>query len=754
MDLKSLLSTKGKDNEKEYFWSLVIEPGWVQAGIWRIEGEKSQIMLSSPPFSWEVDEDLVQAVDNALSSAIQGFPEDLKEPTKTVFGVPSNWVGGGQIKGDHLEKIKILCSELTLTPIGFVVIPEAIAHLTKSEEGTPLNAIVLGVYKESLEITLFRLGNLGGSSQVARSVSIIDDVSEGLARFGEGDTLPYRILIYDGREGELEEVRQALLKVNWEDFGNLKFLHTPKIELVDTQKKVYAVCLAGASELANVTSIEVVKESDEKEEGKELGSFDKFLPAEESSPEELGFVVGKDIAQEKNIASDEATVQSVNIPGEENISEMHENVGPVVEKTKGELLSFTKSPLKFLDSIKTGVLSIGTWLKSTKSQIGMPGQRKSAVKQTFTFGFGFLVLFLLLGFLFWWFYPKAEVSIYVSPQKLEEKFDIKVDTKVDASDTSQKVLKGEILEATVSGDKTKNATGTKTVGDKAKGEVTLYRVGTELKLSSGTILYGPEGLKFSLDKEVTIASGSAGSVGTTKTSVIAEDIGAQYNLAGGTTFGVGNYSSSDLEAKNESSFSGGSSREITAVSSDDQKVLEEDLKEELVQKIKEEFLKKISAEKLILEESLAATPSSRNFSNKVGDEAETLKLSLELEANAVSLNKSELVQLAEEVLKDKIPRGFVLRGEQIEFDFILDGEEKRVYDFEVRVVANLLPEVKSEEIVKKIRGKYPKLAEEYLNQDVAGFVRAEIRIRPILPGKLKTLPHVAKNIEIEVAAER
>src|SRR3989344_4117811 len=103
MDIKSLLPTKGKDEEKEYFWSIVIEPGWVQAGIWRIEGEKSQIMLSGPPFSWELDDDLVQAVDNALSSTIQGFPEDLKEPTKTVFGVPSNWVGGGQIKGDHLE---------------------------------------------------------------------------------------------------------------------------------------------------------------------------------------------------------------------------------------------------------------------------------------------------------------------------------------------------------------------------------------------------------------------------------------------------------------------------------------------------------------------------------------------------------------------------------------------------------------------------------------------------------------------------
>ena len=746
MDLKSLLPSKSKSDEKEYFWSIVIEPGWVQAGIWRIEGEKSQVMLSSPPFSWELDEDLIQAVDNALSAAIQGFPEDLREPTKTVFGVPSNWVEDGQIKGDYLEKIKTLCNELSLTPIGFVVIPEAIAHLTKSEEGTPLNAIVLGSYKESLEITLFKLGNLGGSSQVARSVSVVDDVAEGLARFGVVDALPSRILIYDGREGELEEVRQALLKVSWEDFGNLKFLHTPKIELVDTQQKVYAVCLAGASELANVTGIELMKELEEKKEEVKTGSFEKFSPNEESSAEELGFVVGKDITEEKLEPVQETVSKNLNLPEVEQVDEVHRNIVPVTEKMRDKF--------NFFSGIKIRILGTVTRLKSLKLQKGAPRQAGRGVKQTFVFGFGFLVLLFFLGFIFWWFYPKAVVTIYVSPQKLEEKLGIKVDSRANTSDVSQKVLKGEIMETTVSGDKTKDATGTKTVGDKAKGEVNLYRVGTELKLPSGTILYGPENLKFSLESEVTVASGSAGSVGTTKVSVAAEDIGAQYNLAGGTTFSVGNYSTSDLEARNESSFSGGSSREITAVSSDDQKVLEEDLKEELTSKAKEELLKKISDEDLILEESLTATSSSRNFSNKVGDEAETLKLSIDLEANVISLNKNELIQLAQDALKDKVPQGFVLRGEQIEFEFDLEEEEKGVYDFEVRVSANLLPGVKSEEVVKKIRGKYPNLAEEYLNQEVAGFVRAEIKIRPTLPGKLKTLPHLTKNIEVEVAAER
>ena len=209
-----------------------------------------------------------------------------------------------------------------------------------------------------------------------------------------------------------------------------------------------------------------------------------------------------------------------------------------------------------------------------------------------------------------------------------------------------------------------------------------------------------------------------------------------------------------MEAKNEASFSGGSSREITAVSSEDQKVLEEDLSIELKGNAKKELLGKVSEGHILIEESLAATTSSRTFSNKEGDEAETLKLSLGVEASAVSIQKEEIVKLASEVLKDKVPGGFVLRGDQIDFGFNLEDSDSKVYEFEVRISANLLPEVNTEVIETRIRGRNPDVAEEYLNREVPGFVRAEIKLRPELPTKLKTLPHVAKNIEVEVAAER
>ena len=143
---------------------------------------------------------------------------------------------------------------------------------------------------------------------------------------------------------------------------------------------------------------------------------------------------------------------------------------------------------------------------------------------------------------------------------------------------------------TVEGSKTASTTGIKTVGDKAKGQVTIYRAGTSMSLPSGTIIKGPDSLSFSLDEAVTVASGSAGSPGSTKANVSAASIGASYNLSSGTSFSVGSYSLGDLEAKNESAFSGGSSREVNVVSDDDMEKLEKDLTDEL----KDKTIKKLS----------------------------------------------------------------------------------------------------------------------------------------------------------------
>lgn len=749
MSLKDILSSK-KDEPKEYFWAITIESGWIQAGIWRVLEDKTQVVVISPPTPWELEEEVVSAVDIALSSCIKNFPEDLQEPSKAVFGVIANWVSKGEIKEEYLEKIKKICSELTLKPVGFVVLSEAITHLIKSVEGTPVNAIILGVSKENIEVSVFRLGKLLGTFTVGRSISIVDDVVEGLNRFDQKEPYPSRLIIYDGKEGELEEIRQTLLKADWQDFEKINFLHTPKIEVIASEKKVHAVSLAGASELADVTSVYIEKDEEKVEEKKDIDeevTGEVVTPAEPISPQELGFAIGKDIAEVVK-RKEEAEIAPQVLKKEEVARQ--EIPEPTIKERDFE------TPTSFM---KFKLFSIFGAIKNKLSKLSLDSMRFSAGaaigRKTFIFGVLFFVAILIGAFAFWWFYPKAQLTIYVSPRKLDEKVRITVDTQLESADLTKKVLPGRYLTANVAGERTKSTTGSKTVGEKARGEVTLFRVGPELTIATGTKLMGPNNLGFTLDESVTVASGSASTPGTTKVGVTASDIGAQYNLASQTSFSVGNYSTADIEAKNEAAFSGGSSREISAVSEEDQKVLEKELKDELKDKAHEDLKKDLSEQDIFIEETLAATPSSRTFSNKVGDEATTLKLSLSLDTKAVAVNEGMFSELAQNILKEKVPEGFVLRSDQVDVDFNFEGEVNGRYDLSTAFSANLLPKIDIEEVTKKIVGRYPKVVEEYLKAEIPGFVRAEIIFRkPRFPGKLGTMPRVLKNIEVIISAER
>src|SRR3972149_8871191 len=133
--------------EKEYYWSIIIEEGFLQAAIWTIEEGVVEVISASSVFAWENEESLIEVSDKALSVAVDNFPEDAKEPSKTVFGVPPSWVMDGQIKKEVLDKIRQICAKLSLSPSGFVVLPESVAHWIKIEEGSPLTGVVVGVGK-------------------------------------------------------------------------------------------------------------------------------------------------------------------------------------------------------------------------------------------------------------------------------------------------------------------------------------------------------------------------------------------------------------------------------------------------------------------------------------------------------------------------------------------------------------------------------------------------------------------------------
>ncbi len=690
----------GEKIKRDLYWAIVLEPGWIQAGVWEIKENKVEVISVSPVTPWETDSEIVGASDAALSSAIQLLPEGLGEPSKTVFGVPPSWVNEGQIKEEYLSKIKNICTELSLEPSGFVVLSEAIVHFIKVDEGSPVNAIIARFGKDFLELSVFKLGNLVGTTQVARSVSFFDDVKEGLSRFSLPEGLPSRIVIYDGKEGDLEEIKEALTVSDWENVDKVKFLHTPKIEILPPDKKVTAVSLAGAAEIAGVT---------------ELSKEDQniVMPEKSLSPEELGFVVGEDIASGQP---------------------------PQVEKQR-----ISPQPLK--GKIQTFMSKI-----FEKPVIRLPNIKgKKNLIIVGLVGGAFVALFLL----FWIFYPKAQIKVYVLPKRFEEKIDITVLKDSGATDIANKIVSGKIVLAEVSGEKTKSTTGTKKIGDRAKGSVNIQNgTGSVLKLSEGTLITAANNLKFGLVNSASISAALTPSTpGTYVVEVVAGDIGAEYNLAKNEVFSVKDYSKSEIDAVAVSDFIGGSSRDISAVSLDDATNLLNSLTSELSSNAKKDLISSIATDRFLIEDSLVATTSSKVFSNKVGDEASNLKLSLGLKSSAIVVLKKDLIDLSQNVLSKAAPPGFSLNSDNLGFGFSRIKDLSSAILFNLIVKADFLPKEDISLLIRTVSGKSALTVEERLSQ-IPGFVTAEIDIKPKLPWIFGHLPKLSKNITIEILSEK
>lgn len=709
MELANLLSKFTHQQplqEKEYFWALEIWEGGVKSAIWTVEEGKIQVIVLGSQELWQENvEDLLTAADQSFATASERFVDIGKEPSKVIFGLPTDWLEEEKIIPSRQHMLQTLCEKLALSPLGFVLVIDALNHHLKDVEGVPPSGILVNPQKKQVLVAVLEIGKVKGVEQVKRSEDLTADVYEGLSRFGELKTLPSRILLFNGED--MEAARQILIDFSWT--SKLPFLHFPKIEILPQDFDVNALCLAGGSEVAKSLGFEVMET--QKDQTAEVES-------------DFGFVRGEDI-QKKMPEPITEPAQT-----EEIIEEISE-----VEKPKRTFSLFT-----FLEGIREVISGFSLPRLPGIPLLGLVG--------------GGVLLLGIASFIFLWSTSRARVIVYVTPKLLEKEIELTVDPTQDVIDETNLLLPGKVLEIEAKGDKTEETTGQKTVGEKAKGGVTIFNIGNSKNLAAGTVLTGPGGLKFTLDQVVSVASGSAlGGPGQARANITAADIGADYNLAGGSEFAIANVDKSVLAAKNESALTGGTSRQIQAVSEEDQKNLLVRLTEELKAKGKSDLIANVPSGKKFIEESITTKESSRSFNHKVNDEASSLTLSLKVKVKALIFSQDDLLNLIEKQIANSIPGDYEAKKEEIKTQLeILKSKEDGSALVKVVIAANLLPKIQNETIVQSIKGKTPQDARTYLSQ-LPGFADAEIEISPSLPAVILRLPRTEKNIEIEIKSK-
>lgn len=686
--LTALLPFGKKEKVIEYFFALNISSEKLTAALWQLNGKQLNILETASETYTSLD-NLTATADKLLDSVL-GIKEI--EPQKILFGVPSTWLKDENLKDENLKLLRDLVKELELTPMAYVESANAMIHLLDKTDGVPPTAILVGFEKHNLTVTVVRAGKLDGVKVVSRGDSSGADIEKALLVFTAVETLPSKILIYGP---DATGLKSQLLAFPW--MSKLSFLHFPRIETLQDDIEIKSVCLAGASELENnIVYMEhaahhrLVKPS--------------LIPeAQESS----GFIVGDVSLSESEKGSEESI-------SEDNLTEDKDLMVPQEVKEK---------PKK------------------------KPHFRNIAVLVVIS-------LILLLSLAVYLLLPKAEIKIFVEPKVVEKDTTVVADPDQKEVDENAKIIPGQIVNTEISGSAKDNASGKKQIGDPAKGTVIIYNKSNESKqLGKGTALTSSNGLKFTLDVSVTIASQSAAdsgiTYGKTNATATASVVGADGNLASGSELTIGNLSSSQVSAKAEGNFSGGTSKTVTVVSSDDQNRLLASLGSNL-KKQAQQKLQEAQSEKKILEEALNEEILKKSFSKNINDQASEFSLNLTAKYKGTAFEDKDLKLIVSKLVTTDVPEGFELNLADTETQADVSKVEKDgKLIFLARFKAKLLPKIDEEKVRNQIKGKGVMEAENIL-KEMENVLGSEIKITPTLPKILQRIPILGKNIKIKV----
>lgn len=745
-----------EEPERVLHFGLRIAMGWVQAVIWE---EKSvglpSILARSQYWEWDVksEDSLLKQIDQALGEC--SAQVDVEVNDDVLLGVPGDWVHQGQLLPDARALLKKIMASLGLRPMGFVVTSEAVVNYLNQQGEGRVSGLLVGISHDRVELSLVVNGEVQSVVEQEKGEDLVADVIAGLQKFDQGH-LPPKLLLFNGNT-DLSELQHALIHYDWQSV-EVGFLHMPEVSVIPADVPVESV-------IFSVTETEqeepVVDEEPDEEVNTELVNVppivddlteeswepDEELPAKSPDKELLavGFVRDQDI---REVGDDWLqTEQSPEVT--EPVEQEDPEIEPIPEEIDEDEIEIEK-PVK-PDTVV--VKEKSRRLPKTRFKVRVPWKVL----------FGLILIVGLLAGGTWWMFSRvtATLTLYLKPQLLEKEFLVTVDPEAEQSRPEEEVLKGEVLSVEVEGSESTAATGKSLIGDKAQGEVTIFNdTDTPRTLEAGTRLTASGDLVFTLDSEVTIASKSVDlnndqpfSPGQATVAVTASAIGTEYNLKAQSAFRVANFSQSILLARNTAEFTGGTSREIDAVSKTDQTNVAEALETSLDNKALDELRKKLSSGQALIESSMTEEWVDQEYSHKVGEEAEQVSITGSKSYSVVTYSVKEFQELAKERLATDVPAQKQMATE-ITTDFrLVEDSEDEGYVFSVVTKSQLLQELNQDNIKEKIAGKTPESVRGYLTS-LPSVADIEETLSPKLHGFLYRYPFEVERIEVVVEAQR
>ncbi len=781
----------------QQYLALVLTDEWVTASIWQyldgsvsVLSQSQVVVLKQGPKSKTSDgqsaENTVnQSYNDALDQALDELGDEGLTLKNVLYVLPHHWVSGNDLAESKKTFLKRLSQDLVLEPLGFVVLTDTIAAVEAEKHGVNFSGLIIVDTPGFIDVAMYQDGLEQKVERVGKSGTVQLDVQELQARLQSASSeILKRAIFLTSPERDTSDLEQALQS---------QLAITLETLQPDTLAK-NAVSSGGREVLA--ANDDAAPTSHEKSEATHQQSSAAAEQKDDDAPllnqPPAGFTpptfiqnTGLTLPPEDAVngsdsdlpvqEGDNFTSQPTNPTSQDNASaaqfQSPDFIGSASPDAEGE-------PQTVVDGIQPGENSphtqtarqrgaglFGLSLPSVtipklSSFLGSGGSRKKTLLMLAGTGVGVLLLALVGVYFGLQQMYTVRADIWLAAEEIA--FSDTFITGENVRNASQSAITAEIFEESVTLEEEVPTTGSKIIGDPAKGRVkVLNKTSQDKNFAAGTII-SSNGVTFTLDEDISVASASSQessdsrtiSFGSQEVGVTAVDIGPEGNLGKDTAFTVANFDTSSYEARNDAEFTGGASREIQAVAQadidDTVEALEETGAQQIVEKIESGSAE---GEYVFFTDQVEVEDISP--STEVGEEAKFVTVSVTVVGQGLRIQEDDLQAVAQDVLASQVDEKQTLLSESVD----LEPESIRPntddsFTLEAKITGKAVQQVQASELKEQLAGAYRARATQILNEDTR-IARHQLSVQPSWLGWIfSSIPSNLERLQLNIQIEQ
>ena len=300
-----------------------------------------------------------------------------------------------------------------------------------------------------------------------------------------------------------------------------------------------------------------------------------------------------------------------------------------------------------------------------KSGIKVPNFNSFRKKLIFGIGGGLL----LIAFLVWATFIAPQATVIITARTTESSMNAKVTfSPTMATDMAANTLKSASMQTKKDVSADFEATESKDVGEKAKGQVVFKNCETftPQTVPAGTVITsGSKNYVTQAAASVPAGSGSflgCSSAGTSSAvAVVAQEIGETYNIANGTTFSVAGHASGSsgayFNAISTTDMSGGTKRQVKVVSANDIQNAIDQLAKQNTDEIKKQLTEQFDKSYVVLDQTFKidqGTPQSTPAKGQEVASGSKAKLTASITYSLVGITRADVSKFLDDYFANQL----------------------------------------------------------------------------------------------------